>query len=128
MPIEADRRVVASASYALQILGSVAFIIAAGTNVPLLLAGLVLFGVAFGNGIWLPPLIAQVEFVKEDVPRVVALIVAISQGVFAFAPAAFGLIREYAPAGTHSSAAPYLFVAAALIQALAMTAFLLGRK
>ena len=128
MPIDTDRRLVACASYALQILGSIVFIVAAGTSVPLLLLGVVLFGLAFGNGTWLPPLIAQVEFVKEDVQRVVALIVAISQGVFAFAPAVFGLIREYVPAGIHSGAAPALFVAAALIQALALVAFLVGRR
>ena len=46
----------------------------------------------------MPPLIAQVEFVKDDVPRVVALIVAIGQATYAFAPAAFGLIREFASA------------------------------
>ena len=45
----------------------------------------------------LPPLIAQAEFAKEDVSRVVSLNVAISQGTYAFAPAAFGLIREFAP-------------------------------
>ena len=44
----------------------------------------------------MPPLIAQVEFVKDDVPRVVALVVAIGQATYAFAPAAFGLIREFA--------------------------------
>ena len=37
-------------------------------------------GSAFGNATSLPPLIAQVEFVKEDVQRVVALIVGIAQG------------------------------------------------
>ena len=54
---------------------------------PLLLLGVVLFGVGFGNATSLPPLIAQVEFVREDVPRVVGLIVGISQGGYAFAPA-----------------------------------------
>ena len=43
----------------------------------------------------MPPLIAQVEFVKDDVPRVVALMVAIGQATYAFAPAVFGLIREF---------------------------------
>jgi hypothetical protein len=38
-----------------------------------------LFGIGFGNSTSLPPLIAQVEFVDEDVPRVVALIVAIAR-------------------------------------------------
>jgi hypothetical protein len=60
---------------------------------------------------------AQVEFVKDDVQRVVPLIVAIGQATYAFAPAAFGLIREFAsPWGpTSAEAASWLFIAAALI-------------
>ena len=61
---------------------------------PLLLLGVLLFGVGIGNVTSMPPLIAQVEFVKEDVPRVVALVVAIGQATYAFAPAVFGLVRE----------------------------------
>jgi hypothetical protein len=122
MPAGADRRLVACASYALQIAGSLAFILAAGTHAPLLLAGVVLFGAGIGNATSLPPLIAQTEFARDDVPRVVALIVAISQGGYAFAPAAFGLIRELAPS------AGAVFVAAALLQGLAIGAFLMGRR
>jgi hypothetical protein len=80
MPLEADRRLVACVGYAAQLAGSIVFIGAAGTNVPLLLLGIVLFGAGFGNATSLPPLIAQIEFVKDDVPRVVALIVGIAQG------------------------------------------------
>ena len=129
MPTGADRRLVACACYGLQAAGSVTFILAGGDNVPLLLLGVLLFGAGFGNATSLPPLIAQVEFVREDVVRVVALIVGISQGAYAFAPAAFGLIRELAPqaAGAASGAAPYLFAAAALAQGLAICAFLAGR-
>ena len=77
----------------------------------------------------MPPLIAQVEFVKEDVPRVVALIVAIAQGTYAFAPAVFGLIRELTATMAHAepAAAPYVFVTAATIQALCIGVFLIGR-
>ena len=130
MPLGADRRLVACAGYGVQLAGSIALIVAAGTSVPLLLLGVVLFGIGFGNSTSLPPLIAQVEFVKDDVMRVVALIVGISQGAYAFAPAAFGLIRELAPhaADAAPGAAPYLFAAAALVQALAMCAFLAGRS
>ena len=59
-----------------------------------------------------------------------SLIVAIGQGTYAFAPAAFGLIRELAPHATQSApaAAPILFAVAALIQGLAICAFLAGRR
>ena len=97
MPACTDRRLIAAASYAVQVTGSVVFVAAAGTNVPLLLLGVVLFGIGFGNGTWLPPLIAQVEFVADDVARVVALIVTVSQGTYAFAPVVFGLLRELTP-------------------------------
>jgi hypothetical protein len=122
MPFGADRRLVACAGYAAQLAGSLVLIGAAGTSVPLLLLGVGLFGIGFGNATSLPPLIAQIEFVDEDVPRVVALIVGIAQGGYAFAPATFGLVREFAP---H---APGVFVAAAFAQGLAICAFSLGRN
>jgi fucose permease len=125
MPPGADRRLLACFGYALQFAGSVALVAAAGTNVPLLLLGVVLFGAGFGNATSLPPLIAQVEFVKEDVQRAVALVVATAQGGYAFAPAAFGLIREVTQ--TQPGEAPWLFAAAALVQGLAIVSFLAGR-
>lgn len=130
MPLGADRRLVACSGYVMQIAGSVAFMLAGGTNVPLLLAGVVLFGLGFGNATSLPPLIAQVEFIKEDVPRVAALIVAIAQGGYAIAPAFFGLIRELISSKTNiaSGEAPAVFAAAALVQCLAIAAFLTGRQ
>jgi hypothetical protein len=130
MPADIDRRLMACASYTVQMTGCVVFIAAAGTSVPLLPLGLVLFGVGFGNGTWLPPLIAQVEFVGDDVSRVVALIVAVSQGTYAFAPVVFGMIREFTPhvAGVDSGAAPSLFVVAGIVQGLAICAFLAGRR
>ena len=130
MPAGIDRRLMACASYGVQMAGCAVLVAAAGTSVPLLLLGVVLFGLGFGNGTWLPPLIAQVEFVGDDVPRVVALIVAISQATYAFAPVVFGMIREFAPqaAGLASGAAPSLFVAAGIVQGLAICAFLAGRR
>ena len=130
MPRGADRRLVACASYGVQLAGSLVLLVAAGASVPLLLLGVVLFGAGFGNATSLPPLIAQVEFVDGDVQRVVALIVAIAQATYAFAPAVFGLIREFAPhaTGMESGAAPSLFAAAALVQALAIGVFLAGRR
>ncbi len=130
MPLGADRRLVACVGYAAQLAGCIAFIVAAGTSVPLLLLGVILFGAGFGIAVSLPPLIAQVEFVKDDVLRVAALIVGIAQGGYAIAPAIFGLIREFsvASSGVASGAAPALFAGAALLQALAIIAFLAGRR
>jgi hypothetical protein len=131
MPLFADRRLLAAVGYMAQLAGSLVLIGAAGTSVPLLLLGVVLFGVGFGNATSLPPLVAQSEFAERDMQRVVALIVGISQGIYAFAPALFGLVREFAPPATEiaaAGAAPWVFAMAALIQGLAIAAFLYGRK
>jgi MFS family permease len=128
MPSGADRRLVACVSYAVQIAGSIVLMAAAGESVPLLLIGVVLFGAGIGNATSLPPLIAQVEFVNDDVQRAVALIVAIGQGAYAFAPAAFGLIRELSPYAAQPGAAPIFFAVATFIQVLAIGAFLAGRR
>jgi hypothetical protein len=58
----------------------------------------------------------------------VALIVAIAQAAYAFAPAAFGAIRELSSGAAAPGVAPYLFVSAALVQGLAIAAFLAGRR
>jgi MFS family permease len=123
MPAGVDRRLVACASYGVQVVGSIALIAAAGTNVPLLLIGVLLFGVGIGNATSLPPLIAQAEFAADEVARVVSLVVATGQAAYAFAPAAFGLIRELS-----SGAATPVFVAAALVQVVGVGAFLAGRR
>jgi hypothetical protein len=74
-----------------------------------------------------PP--TQVEFVKEDVPRAVSMIIAIGQGTYAFAPAAFGLIRALSAHGTAAEGPmPALFLAAAAIQTGAVALLLLGRR
>ncbi|MCX7362759.1 MAG: MFS transporter [Alphaproteobacteria bacterium] len=123
MPAGSDRRLIACVSHGVQIAGSLALIVAAGDNVVLLVAGVLLFGAGIGNTTSLPPLIAQVEFAKEDVARVVPLIVAIGQGTYAFAPAAFGALRMLSPAE-----ATLVFVAAAVVQGLAIAMFLWGRR
>lgn len=130
MPIGADRRLVACLGYGTQLAGSLAFLAAGGTDVVLLMLGIVLFGAGFGNTTSLPPLVAQVEFVKDEVIRVVALIVAMAQAGYAFAPAVFGLIRELTPpaTGAPAGAAPWVFIAAAIFQALAIAAMLAGRN
>ncbi|HVX99763.1 MAG TPA: MFS transporter [Pseudorhodoplanes sp.] len=124
MPQEADRRLVACLSYGVQIAGSLALMLSAGASVPLLILGVTLFGAGIGNATSLPPLIAQADFSKEDAERVVPLIVAIGQGSYAFAPAAFGLIRDLAA----GESATVLFAASAFIQLLAVAALLGGRR
>ena len=129
MPIDADRRLVASASYAVQVLGSLVLILAAGTSTPLLLLGVALFGAGIGNATSLPPLIAQVEFAREDVQRVVSQIVALAQASYAFAPALFGAIRASAAPVAAGAAEPatLFFVVAALVQLAAIACLMLGR-
>ena len=129
MPIGADRRLIACAGYAAQLIGSIVFYFAAGHSIWLLLTGVILFGLGFGNATSLPPLIAQVEFVEDDVTRAVALIVGMAQAAYAFAPATFGLIRALGPKLVDApSGAPSVFLAAALLQGLAIVAFLVGRR
>lgn len=89
-----DRRRAAALNFALQALGSTALLASEGDSVRLLLLGCVLFGLGIGNLISLPPLIAQREFPAAEVGRIVALVTAINQAVFAFAPALFGLLRD----------------------------------
>ncbi len=121
MPQGADRRLVASASLLVQVAGCGVLIAAGGTSVLLLLLGVVLFGLGIGNATSLPPLVAQTEFSKEIVARVVALIVAISQAAYAFAPAVFGLVREIAPEAA-------VYALAALVQVAAVAAYVAGRR
>jgi Major Facilitator Superfamily len=129
MPIGADRRLVACAGYLAQLLGSVMFYLAGGQSVPLLFAGVVLFGLGFGNATSLPPLIAQVEFSKNDITRAVALVIGMAQAAYAFAPATFGLIRAFSPklVDAPPGAAPCVFLVAALLQGFAIVAFVAGR-
>jgi hypothetical protein len=92
LPGDADRRVVAAANFAMQAFG--VSLLAIGSSAVVLVPGCILFGLGIGNLLTLPPLIAQREYVPGDVPRVVALITAFNQAVFAFAPAVVGVIRE----------------------------------
>lgn len=130
MPADADRRIVAAFSYGVQIGGSLVLLLAGADNVPLIVLGVLMFGFGIGNATSLPPLIAQVEFAKDDTARVVALIVAIGQATYAFAPAAFGVLRELpnlAP-GLGLPETAVVFIAAAAVQATAIAAFLAGRR
>jgi MFS family permease len=127
----ADRRVIAAANVALQSCGSVVLIVAAGHSIPRLLLGCLLFGLGPGNVASLPPLIAQTEFAPADLPRVAALVTAISQASYAFAPAVFGALRDLGQRigpSSHAGNAPSLFGAAALIQIAAAGAAMLGHR
>jgi hypothetical protein len=122
LPASADRRVAAALNFSVQIAGSAALLAASGSSVPLLLLGCVLFGLGIGNLISLPPLIAQTEFPPAEVGQVVALVTAINQAVFAFAPVTLGVLRdEVVWVG-----AP--IAVAMLVQIAAAAVVLMGRK
>lgn len=123
MPAATDRRLVACASYSVQVIGSLLFIQSAGEGGLWLILGIALFGLGIGNATSLPPLIAQQEFSPAEVSRVVPLIVAIGQAGYAFAPAAFGLLRT----GANATGSATLFLCASAIQLAAIGCLLLGR-
>jgi MFS family permease len=127
MPPEADRRAIAAANAGMQAIGSVV-LLCAGPSVPLLLLGCALFGLGLGNIISLPPLIAQVEFRPADVSRVVALVTAIGQAGYAFAPAAFGVLREIGSTAPPIDGEGLLFAAAAAIQLASSGMMVAGRR
>jgi Major Facilitator Superfamily len=126
MPVGADRRLAACTNLCVQIAGSLTLFAAQGSNIPLLLLGVILFGIGIGNATSLPPLIAQVEFVKADVMRIIALIVALSQFTWAFSPLVFGVLRvSFADELGNES---FLFLVAAAMQVIAIIIFLFGRQ
>lgn len=117
---EHDRRFAAAISFAVQIGGVLLLIFSSGW-VGLML-GCALFGLGIGNLTSFPPLIVQKEFDREDVVTVVALIIAINQGVFAFAPAIIGALRDT----TANYQLPFALIA--VVQLLAAVIILLGRS
>ena len=117
---EHDRRFAAAANFAVQIGGVLLLILGQGALA--LTLGCVLFGLGIGNLTSLPLLIVQKEFEREDVATAVALIIAINQGVFAFAPAIIGAMRDT----TADYQLPFALIA--LIQLLAAVIILLGRR
>ncbi len=124
MPAGTDRRMVACLAYAIQIAGSLVLMLAAEHAWAIWL-GVLLFGSGIGNATSLPPLIAQTEFAREDAQRVVPLIVALSQGAYAFAPASFGMLRAW----SEQAGQPlfWFLAVAASLQAAAIASFALGR-
>lgn len=126
-----DRRRVAAAGYGIQAAGSLLLLLADHDRTGLILIGVLLFGSGIGNATSLPPLIAQTDFARQDVSRVVALIVAIGQGTYAFAPALFGLLLVAIGAGAGAGIGErsvWFFAAAACIQTAAAACFLAGRR
>ncbi len=126
MPVSADRRLVACASYGVQVIGSLLFVMAADDGGTWLFLGILLFGLGIGNATSLPPLIAQKEFSPAETARVVPLIVAIGQAGYAFAPAVFGLLRGHDAVDAMGSTP--LFVCAAAIQLGAIGCIFAGRR
>ena len=120
LPPDADRRRAAAANLVLQACGSGVLLASGGTSPALLVLGTILFGLGLGNATSLPPLIVQQDFAPGDTARAVALVTALSQAAYAFAPAAFSLGR-----GGSGTA---LFVAAALVQLLAASLYVVGRR
>ena len=100
---------VAACNFAVQACG-VALLALAQTTV-LLALGCALFGLGVGNLLTLPPLIAQKEFERADVPQIVALVTAVNQTAFAFAPTVIGIIRQ----ATGSYTLAFLFAAGVLL-------------
>lgn len=111
---------IASVSLAFQVAGCVVLALTGGSHIALMVSGVVLFGFGVGNAISVPSVIANLEFSQKDTARVVALIVAISQGAYAMAPTLFGVLRQV-------GSDRIIFLAAAVIQGAAIAAYLAGR-
>lgn len=118
-----DRRQLACLGYAIQMLGTL-MLLGLDSYPAVAWVAVLLIGSGIGNATSLPPLIAQTEFSREQTAKVIALMVAISQATYAFAPASFGLIRSsFSEPGQAIIA---LVVAAVVVQTLAILSFYLG--
>jgi hypothetical protein len=109
-----DRRAAFAANAAMQA-AAVLGLLLAGGQAWLVVAAVALFGFGIGNATTLPPLIAQQDFAEADVGRAVALLVASGQATYAFAPAAFGLLRDLDTVAMFAAAALCQLVAAGLV-------------
>lgn len=126
LPAWMNRRIAACLSYGVQMLGAALLILSGGETAVLLIVGVLLFGFGIGNATSMPPLIAQQEFAKAEIQRVVSLIVAGAQTAYAFAPAGFAAI--YALADGLADASPVAFFATtAVFQGMAIACMLAGR-
>jgi predicted MFS family arabinose efflux permease len=110
---QANRRVVAAASFLMQAAGVFALAFAPGPVGAVL--GCVLFALGLGNLPLLPPLIVQQEFDEQSFTLVVSTVSAVSQIILAFGPMTFGLL--YAASGAYTlpfAIGSLLYVVAAL--------------
>ena len=130
LPMQADRRRVAALGYGVQAIGTLLLSMADGSSAVPIVIAVVLFGSGIGNATSLPPLIAQAEFARADVQRVVALIVAMGQATYAFAPALLGLLLVATAGGAAriGQGTGALLAAVAVVQLLAIACFVWGRR
>ncbi len=117
---ERGRRKAAAINFLIQAIGVCLLIV--GETPLLLLLGCVLFGLGIGNLLSLPPLILQVEQPPQDLGRALALLTAVNQVFYAFAPGVFGLLRDL----TGDYTLP--FAIAAAVQVVSAAIVVLGRR
>ena len=118
-----NRRQLACLGYAIQVLGTL-MLLGLDLHPTVAWIAVVLIGSGIGNATSLPPLIAQAEFRREQTARVIALMVAISQATYAFAPAFFGLLRSAFTDSNHAIGA--VVTGAVVVQVLAILSFYRG--
>jgi MFS family permease len=112
-----DRRLVSCLNFLLQVVAMA--ILMMTTSPTVLVAGCVLFGLALGNMTSLPALIVHQEFPARDFARVVSMVVAINQFVFAFGPALLGRLQQPDGGYTHALAACLVMQATGAVIVLA---------
>ena len=129
LPAGGDRRVAAALMYGVQLSGVLLLCLAGGQQTVLIVLAVALFGAGIGNATSLPPLIVQSEFAKDQVQRVVALIVAMAQATYAFAPAVFGAVLVWSGGGAAriGAGSSVFLLAIVLVQVAAIASFLAGR-
>jgi len=130
MPPGASWRAASAIGYAVQGVGTLLLCAVESTQVAWIVLAIVLFGSGIGNATSLPPLIAQQEFTRGEVARVVALIVAIAQAAYAFAPAVFGALLQVSGGGAPriGRGVGAFLLAVVCVQGLAIGCFVLGRR
>ena len=130
LPPGGDRRVAAAIVYGIQLVGVLLLCWASGQQPLWILLAVALFGAGIGNATSLPPLIAQTEFARESVQRVVALTVAMAQATYAFAPAVFGAILVWTggPSPRIGNSASAFLLSVGVVQLAAIACYLSGRR